>query len=599
MKILFICDEFTLDLTGKTLNWTEQNSWFSDEFILSSTFPFDIEFDEDDYFLQYKNYNDFNLKTKFDGVLQRVDGKLTPSYLQIEQAKTKLSGVIRDGIELFPSWDQSINTFDLGVIDVADMVSHAESVVTKTYPQVNYNFPMIECHALYKDQPHFEEHFRGYYNFRTPESGFLRNIESTEYNVAANNNIVYPMPYYLAILKAGVESAGYTLHGDVLNDEHFSKAIMPIRKIEYFNQRPEAIEIVLGHADIVETNNWKDRLYSYEINLTAHTRYKITGELLVKSMAFRLFLNNTLIYSIGRKKSGHQFELIIEPNEQTILRYEAIFRWPWFPGYQDVFEGLIVPQEIYNENGDLVSVVADFNKVNLSEQLPELSFGDFVKIFKSMKNYDFDLKHGKEIWMNIIDNELTHDDAIDLTQFEKQYPVRKYEEKGSFLLKYNNSSEEYPSVETFITLDETLTGFDLKSTDDTKEVTINCSVLPVIFTGIFGEATGPHLTAKMIDDDSSKAALVLFSGLKDGWNYTSSVEELQTPVLVERFLKKFIYFYIKHVRFVFDLDGHPSDFFMLNKKSKIFIYNNFHIIEELNRVVKSNREEIELTSRTF
>lgn len=85
MKILFTCDEFTLDLTGKELNWTEENSWFSDDFILSSTFPFDIEYHENDYFLQFKNYNDFNLKTKFDGILQRADGKLTPAYLEIQE----------------------------------------------------------------------------------------------------------------------------------------------------------------------------------------------------------------------------------------------------------------------------------------------------------------------------------------------------------------------------------------------------------------------------------------------------------------------------------------------------------------------------------
>src|SRR5690554_569699 len=127
MKILFICDEFTLDLTDKELNWTEVNSWFSDDFILSSTFPFTIDYDENDYFIKYKNHNDFNLKSKFEGTLQRADGKVTPAHLEIEEGAERLSGVIRDGIELFPSWNKMINTLDLGVVDVPDMIDHAES----------------------------------------------------------------------------------------------------------------------------------------------------------------------------------------------------------------------------------------------------------------------------------------------------------------------------------------------------------------------------------------------------------------------------------------------------------------------------------------
>lgn len=600
MKILFTCDEFTLDLTGKELNWTEENSWFSDDFILSSTFPFDIEYHENDYFLQFKNYNDFNLKTKFDGILQRADGKLTPAYLEIQEGSQTLKGVIRDGIELFPSWNESINTFDLGIVDVPDMVNHAETVVTKTWPQVNYNFPMIECHELYKDSPHFAEHFRGFYNFRTPGSGFLRNIESTEFNVAANNNIVYPMPYYLHILRTGITKEGYTLHGDVLEDEDFKKAIMPIRKIEYFNERPETIEVTMGYADLDEDIN--DDLVSYyhtQFTLAPNTRYRITGELLAKNMNFRLLLNETVIYSIYRKKRGHKFEMIIEPGEEITLTYIGIFLPLMWPGYNDIFEGLIVPMEVYDNDGDLITHVANFNKVDLAAQLPNITFGDFVKIFKTMKNYDFDLRPGKQIWMNRIEDDLTHDEAIDLRNFEILYPVRTFEEKGSFLLKYETPNDDYPSIETFVSLDETITGVELEAEEDTKEVLINCNVLPVVKNGLFGGENGPHITAKIIDDSDDKASLVLFDSLKNNWNYTLPVDQLQTPVLVEKYWKKFIYFYIRYIKHNFTIVGKTSQFHHLNKKSKIFIFNNFHIIESLNRKVKDLIEEIEVICRSY
>lgn len=599
MKTLFICDEFTLDLTGKELVWTEVNSWFSDDFILSSTFPFAIDFDENDYFLRFKNYNDTDLQTKFEGHLQRADGKLTPAYLEIEEAVDKLSGVIRDGIELFPSWDVPINQFDLGVVDVPDMVAHAESVVTKVYPQTTYNFPMIECHELYKDSPHFAEHFRGFYNFRTP-SGFMRNIEATETNVAANNNIVYPMPYWLHILKTGIEMGDHTLHGDILEDEHFKRACMPINKIEFFNERPESRIVEIGYIDINEDLSGGGVIYyTHEEILSANTRYKISGEILSKNTVINISVGGSVIYNVYSRKRGHKLELIIEPGEEVTLRYVLARIGLFAPGYNDVFEGLIVPQEIYDNDGNLISHVANFNKVDLASQLPEITFGEFVKIFKSMKNYDFELRPGKQIWMNRIEDQMGHDNAIDLRKYERKNPIRRYEEKGSFLLRYENNNEDFPSTETFVTLDEVITGFQLEEKEDTKTISINCSVLPVVPNGLFGGEHGPHITAKIIDSDTSRPGLVLFDGLKDGMNYTSPVDELETPFLVEKYHRKFIYFYIKHIRFEFLLQGEFNEFMHLHKTSKIFIYNNHHIIEELHRTKNSSTEFIEVKSRTF
>ena len=291
--------------------------------------------------------------------------------------------------------------------------------------------------------------------------------------------------------------------------------------------------------------------------------------------------------------------MIIEPGEEITLTYIGIFLPLMWPGYNDIFEGLIVPMEVYDNDGDLITHVANFNKVDLAAQLPDISFGDFVKIFKTMKNYDFDLRPGKQIWMNRIEDDLTHDEAIDLRNYEILYPVRTFEEKGSFLLKYETPNDDFPSIETFVSLDETITGVELEAEEDTKEVLINCNVLPVVKNGLFGGENGPHITAKIIDDSDDKASLVLFDGLKGDWNYTLPVDELQTPALIERYWRKFIFFYIRNVKSNFIITGKVADLHTLNKKSKIFIKNNFHVIESLNRKVKDLIEEIEVICRSY
>lgn len=607
MKTLFICDEFVYDVTGKTLNWTEENPWFQDEPTLNSTFPFDIFYGEIPYFQQYKYFNGYNLKTRFDGRITLPNGKIYPAYLEIQDAADKLKGTIRAGLELFPTWDKKLTELPLGTVNPpGGMLPYAETIISQTWPAVTHNFPMVWCLDLYKDDPLFTDYFHGYYNKRVQPTGFIQNIEVPELNTFANHNIVYPFPYYMHLLHTGVNMAGYTLQGDILNDLEFTKALMPIRKVE-FTERPETVEWLVGQIDIIDEDG-PLKAYRSEVTLEPNTRYRIKGNyyydpifpfqyLVLASIKFNGVTFHSL--NLNSTESEYEVDFHIPPGEGGTLVLTCIYRLLPSNGFTDIFEGEIIPTHIYDEDGNLIPAIANFNNVNLAEMLPEITFGELIKILRAWKNYDFDIKDGKIVEMNLVDNQMGHDKPVDLRRFDIKNPPRKYEQQGSFILKFSEENEEHPFTQTFVSLNAVITSetpSDFPSDDNTKEITINAIPLPVLPVSAIGSAT----TAKMITDDSSKPTLVLYDGLNgDGNNWTKPVDDLLTPVCTDRYWFRFMMFSIKSILYRWTVRGKISDFFNLTKKSKILAYNNYMIVKSLNRKQTGKYEEIDIEARTF
>lgn len=610
MKTLFICDEFTLDLTGKDLNWTEENSWFHDDFILNSTFPSDLDYTDDPYFLIFKNYNDTTPITKYDGILQQSNGKVLPGYMEIEEAQQKLKFTIRAGIEAFPTWNKKLTELNLGKVNPpGGMLPYAMTIIDQTWPSVTHNFPAVQCFNLYKDDPLFAEYFHGYYNkMNVDGTGFIQNIEVPEENIYANHNIVYPMPYWMHVLQSGIQEAGYTLMGDILQDEDFNKSLMGIRKIE-LSERPEVMEFMMSDADYDSDPQENKKLYKLEIELEANTRYRVRGQVFDPNgtwfhlFDFKIKMNGVTYFHTDDGPGWIPFDIIIPPGPGGTLIFDLIYHVASGNVSGIWAEGEIIPTHIYDEDGELIPAIANFNNVDLAAQLPEITFGDFIKIMKAWKNYDFEPRDGKQIWMNLIENEMVHENPVDLRDHEVKFPKRKFEQQGSYLIKFSEENEEYPFTQTFVNLDGTLTGEsedEFPKDDNTKEIIINCVPLPVMPMAHIGEGDGTLTTAKLITEDVSKPWLVMYEGLNpEGKNWTQPPDDLMTPVVTERYWFKFIMFMIKSVLFSWSMNGKISEFANLTKKSIIFAYNNYMVVKQLNRKQKGKTEEIEIEARTF
>lgn len=620
MKTLFICDDFVLDLTGKTLEWTEENSWFDSEIILNSTFPFEINYDELPFFIQYKTHNPAELEYKFEGVLQRPDGRLTPAQLEIEEMTIGLKGIIRDGIELFPSWKKMLRQLNLGVVDVPDMLTHALTKVNLTYPATTYNFPCIRVWDVYKDDDNLKEFFRGFYNLMNwSGTAFQMNFMNPETNTYVNLNMVYPMPYWLHILKTGIEEGGYTLHGDILNDPEFKIAIMPPKKL-VINERPETIELVL---DFDVATHQGDRFWMYEDSFTLDPNidYKVVGKFVymqkIKIPYFgyinyldhaAIRYNGAVLYEINKNtpKSAYSMTINIPSGEGGELKIFARYRLLTEPfQLPAMFEGEAIPTHIYDVDGNPIIPIANFNKVDLALNLPEVTFGDFVKVICKWRNYDFDLRDGKQIWMNLIENEMQHSDAVILKNHEVEFPERKkYTSKGC-VIEFSEENEEYPLEKTYVSLGGMQVD-DYEAEEDALNISIDAIPWPVVDSPQFGEVDPgspealPIRTAKIYNDEDSKIGLVLYDGLNDdNHNWTKPIDNLLTPFTADKYYFKFLLFQFRAIQYNWTVYGNRSEFMNLTKRSKIFAYNNYMVVKSLNRKKTDDSEIIEIEALTF
>lgn len=98
--------------------------------------------------------------------------------------------------------------------------------INEVWPSTPVYFPTIYNAAFYdpldtdesdKSEPDFTGIVNGYSN------GFLWNVINSS-GEAENKYAASPMPAVMEVLKLGVEAAGYTLAGDVLNNEDLAKA---------------------------------------------------------------------------------------------------------------------------------------------------------------------------------------------------------------------------------------------------------------------------------------------------------------------------------------------------------------------------------------
>src|SRR5690606_12757810 len=485
MRTRFIHDKFILDVSHLDLSWTEENSWFKDSFFLTSSFPFDLDYEENLYFEFFQHYNFATNETYYEGKLEK-DGKIEDAILEVEEANDKLRITIRYGVEALPNWNKKLSELDLEVVlpDGGNMRAHAETLISQTYPAVNYNFPAIHS-KFYQGAPMFDA-FQGVINKRI-DGEFISNI--ADGSATLNRNIVYPVPYFLYVLRSAIEDAGYTLHGDILSDPHFTKSvIVPGKKIANFEDFPEPIEWVMTTGDVQEPGDehydddvWPayQQWYSeQEINLRGD--FQLVGIINDETSWIVFKLNGEIIYNYNVLAGDPpNFNLFFSTEGTDNLLTIFSYAYPEITTTAPILNTFINTIQTYDEEGNPIPYLADFSNVNLATALPDMTVGDLFKFPKLLKNYDLDLRNNKEIWMNLVQNEVENAELVDISEYDLKRPPRKFEQAKSFLLQCEGEYDEKYKCQK-IYADKT--GYKIAESakaENTTELTINGIPLPI------------------------------------------------------------------------------------------------------------------------
>tara|TARA_R110002050_G_scaffold69507_2_gene150372 strand:+ start:45429 stop:47312 length:1884 start_codon:yes stop_codon:yes gene_type:complete len=605
----FIHDNFELDLSNYQINRVEENQWFSDQFFTKYTFPFEIKVtDELNVALGLiLEYNVDEPVTYYEGYLF-IDGGHYSAVLEIVEIKGRTATIeISYGFDEFPSFEKKLSELPLEKATLAEsLFEHAEDVIVETWPAVNYNF--VQVHTDSFDAT--SEEWQGFENIinNYKDGAFLLNEFDIEENITYNRNIMIPMPYVLHVLMKGFEDAGYTLRGDVLTDPDIMKMLFFRETEEYVNARIEGEEFVRATDTYLETIRNKYRynwglssvtttlgVYYYEYTFPYKGRYKIAGNFYLRrerSDAWgTIFYKGANLwdryedeFGLGERKYSEKIKTVEFTVDVDDLSQKLIIRSRQIPYSRpndvQVPDGPLVdltitPLAIYDASGDLIPPLITSSKIDLTKCVPDTTFGNLVKALKNWKNLDLKIK-GKDIYMNYIEPQMEDRTATDFSEFNTEEPYRKPKQGTSFLLQFRElDSEFYNPLPVFVSIKGVQNGGYTKN-EKTQEITIDAVPLPnVTRNGIN--------TALAVDKGESAMCMVLYEGAPAQLNLAEDNSSILLPAVLESHWKKWLDFRIKSESFIADFNAIKEKLRGITTESKVFMYNNFHIIKVLSK----------------
>lgn len=604
-----IHSSFQLDLTPFKISDTEENNWFSDSFFLKYSFPFeiDLENDLDIAFGFISQYNSDSVETYFDLLYVHGD-KIEKAVLEIESFQEKLSCTLRFGFEQLPSFDKNLSELSLDNFALEEGITifeHAESIITQTWPDVNYNFPQVHVDK-YDTSEGLWENFGGIINNRVDGAFLLNTVDTTE-DITYNRNIMQPMPSFLHILQRGMIDAGYVLSGKILTDELISKAYLyadvdyfkrlSIEDVNFFQMSEDAVEKVDAGYDFQMAR------YAGTIVLTTPGKYNILGTVYLAGVfigrqSFEIRYRNTLLYSFSKVTLYPHvgvsvpvdivFETIVDlnPHDITVKSYQRESE------NQMIFDLDFLLLRANDSTGSATPSVINENKIDLTKAVPEINFGDFVKVIKNWFNYDLTIENKMAI-MNPVEDEINHEDAEDLQFTEIKRPLRKFTQGNSFLLKFQDvDNKDYKYDPVFQNKDGILNSNYV--TDD-KTTTIEIDALPLPLLTRNGSQT-----AHAFESNNSKVFLVKYDGIYNGNNLAQRPIEFLIPAVHARYWENWFGFRIFAQAFNWGFKVWDERLIKIKAKTKIFAYNRFHIIKNINKTeIAPEQFTVEIETNTL
>ncbi len=594
-----IHSKFQLDLSNYEISIIEQNHWFSDQFFTKHTLPFNFKItDELNAAMgDVLNYNSSESETYFK-VYFYHNGEEYEAIFELEEFEDRdATGSVSFGLEELPNYNKKLSELPLENIKLqapATIYTHAATIITKTWPEVTHNFVQAHTDKFEESNPQWA-FFEGIVNKKTLGGSFVVNSYDAVNDNQLNKNIMIPQPYFLHVLSKGMEDAGYTLAGDVLTDVDLKKALFSEIAPYYYTINTDSQEMLMHSGESFEIDSYGRGRYLKQITITQKGRYKIAGNITMRHFLLRTFVilnfNNQEIY----KKV-----------EDFTTDYDALidFTFPininvdYFSGPNPVLEfvstqypkGLIAGEYVDNRpildltitqlskqdtNGNLLPTLITPNDIKLNKCVPDITFGDYVKVLKNWKNLDL-IIDGSTIYMNYIEKQLDITEAKSLQDFEVRHPKRQGQKGKSFLLKFQKvTSDDYIYDEVFVdTNGSSLLGY--KKLEDTSEIMINALPLPILNRS--GVITAHHFV-----DNKSKIKALLYAGAPAQENLAESPTGLLIPSIYENHYREWFSFRINGQVFVWNFKMYEEQLRYLTIRDKVFAYKSHHIIKTLNK----------------
>lgn len=592
---------FEIDLSNVDISFTDENSWFSDTFNTKYTFPFSVDLTDKTkkFFEDLLDYRTKETTTEYEVtyVFNKVQEK---AILTAEGIGDTISFQLKIGIEEYPNFSKKLSEIGLQNTVVADIYAHAKTIISQTWPAVNYNFPQVHTDKVDTSVAmwtFFEKIINNY-----KEGEFV--INEVVVDVPHNRNLMQPVPYFLHILTQGFAQAGYVLKGDVLEIPALKKKLLYF-ETDYHKilDQVNIATLVMGTDKIFSSSNRADFLK--KITLPQGGRYQVTGTINIygrwKETTYaqlkyrgRILWNGWLRET--KHHSGYLYSKDVDITFDTVNDggiQELVFESSQFNKNENLIcDFYTTSLFLYNDMGVAIPNVVNNNKIELNRVVPDMTFGTFTTAVKNWYNLDIALQ-GKEIWMNFIEEEINFYNAIDLSGYETK-PERNFNKGTSFLLKFSDPADEVNKRQEMFFNSDGYTSSGYFKDDKTSEITIQAFPL-------LNEFRNGVQTAYAIESDKSKIYAILYDGLNGAaLNLTDDPSPMLLPQIAEQYFKNWFNFRLAAVNFKWSFSAYTEAMNGLTSRRKIFAYGRYFIIKTLSRrQVSKDLFEVELDAHTL
>ncbi len=612
-----IHSNFQLDLSNYKLSVVRENFWFSEEFFTKYSFPFEVDItDELDVAFGFiTRYNATNLLTYIECKYYH-NNAVEDAILEVEQVQDKISCVVYFGYDQLPNFEKKLSELPLEKFELSgiNIYQFAEFIIPQTWPAVNYNFPQIHTDKIDPDNDDVFFAFQKIIN-NYKDGAFLINEVITEgaEEVTYNRNIMQPLPYLLHVLIKLFEDVNLTLSGDILTDERFQNQLL-YGDVDYATTvTQESVSIITMSEDNVESGNvsyggFFGGVYNFNRYLTTQVianpgRYRLIGKITVfplnnvrayvvikyrNQIIASLNVGGGMVFRARTYNVNVVFDTLADllPNQITIESYQGRST------DKVIFELDLNPIRLHDAEGNPIPSIINKNEIDLTKTVPDMNCGDFIKLIKNWYNYDLDVQGNLAI-MNKVENQINYSNAIDLSQHEVKYPLRKFQKGSSFLLKFADvDNKEYSFLPVFQDVNS-ISNSSFVTTDKTTTIEIAALPLPLLVrNGV--------QTAHAFESNNSKPYFVIYDGLTGGLNLSKDPFNILIPQVHDTAYKKWFNFRINSTEFSWSLRMFAEEFQILKPKSKVFAYGRYHIIKTINDTeVSPDLFEIELETATL
>ena len=340
-----------------------------------------------------------------------------------------------------------------------------------------------------------------------------------------------------------------------------------------------------------------------DFTISAPGKYRIIGKVFTNfSGGCYLYIKQNGVeimqYGSGTTKNymnyDHVIEISIDEAEQNPI-FSIEYSGPTFNNLFDsegvnigVAEININPMRQNTTSGDAIPFVFNFNKVNLKNSVPDMTFGELVNVIKNWRNYDLTFENGTAIMNRIVIDKSKEPE--DFREFEIEDPYRSKNDKKSFNLKF-------PEVDGLnvedIYFDEN--GYSLNQTKlpkDNTEIPINGFCLPI--------TTFRAITTAKAFQENTTLMLVYYDGLNSqGDNHAKNPDGLHGTALAES-VKDWFLNRLTNFTFKWTFTASRSKIRKFNIRSEIYAYGKKHWIKSwVKNSISDKSYSIEIETETY